>query len=115
MRKIDGQVPYDILIERMDPSVTRLQLDVGNMIIGGGDPMAYLAKYQNRYWSFHVKDVTPDRKHDTQLGTGIVDFRKFFAAIPDLNQKPIYAEDENEPDELAAARANYNFLRGLEF
>src|SRR5437867_621191 len=31
MRKIDGQVPYDAFIERLDPAVTRLQLDVGNM------------------------------------------------------------------------------------
>jgi sugar phosphate isomerase/epimerase len=115
MRKIDGQVPYDILLERMDPSVTRMQLDVGNMTIGGGDPMAYLAKYPDRYWSFHIKDVAPDRKHDTHLGTGIVDFKRLLAAIPNLNEKPIYVEDEESPDELAAARANYNYLRALEF
>jgi sugar phosphate isomerase/epimerase len=115
MRKIDGQVPYDILLERMDPSVTRMQLDVGNMTVGGGDPLAYLAKYPDRFWSFHIKDVAQDRKHDTHLGTGIVDFTKLLAAIPNVNQKPMYVEDEEATDELAAARANYNYLRALEF
>ena len=32
---IEGRVPLDVFIERLDPSVTRLQLDVGNMLVGG--------------------------------------------------------------------------------
>src|SRR5439155_19266252 len=60
-----------------DLSVTRLQLDVGNMLIGGGDPMQYLQKYPDRFWSFHLKDAVADRSHDTGLGKGIFDFKKF--------------------------------------
>jgi sugar phosphate isomerase/epimerase len=115
MPLIDGQVPYDVFVQRTDPSVVRHQLDVGNMLIGGGDPMAYLEKYKDRYWSFHLKDVQADRKSDTQLGTGIFDFKKFLAAVPNLNQKPAYIEHESPADELAAARNNINYLRGLEF
>ena len=33
---IGGVVPYDILVERTDPALVRLQLDTGNMVIGGG-------------------------------------------------------------------------------
>jgi len=73
MPLIDGKVPYDVFVERTDPKVVRLQLDVGNMVIGGGDPFAYLQRYRERYWSFHLKDVVPDRSHDTVLGTGTVD------------------------------------------
>lgn len=115
MRPIDGKVPYDVLIERLDPVVTRLQLDVGNMLMGGGDPMAYLEKYKDRYWSFHLKDVRPDRSSDTELGTGIFDFGRFLAAVPDLARKPAYVEHESPPDDLAAAKANIAFLRQLDF
>ncbi|HEU4995204.1 MAG TPA: sugar phosphate isomerase/epimerase [Gemmatimonadaceae bacterium] len=115
MPLIDGQVPYDVFVERTDPSVVRLQLDVGNMIMGGGDPMRYLAKYGDRYWSFHLKDVTADRKSDTGLGTGTFDFRRFLAAVPSLDAKPCYVEQEGATDELAAAASNYRFLRNLEF
>ena len=115
MKAIDGKVPYDVFVERTDPSVVRLQLDTGNMLLGGGDPMQYLAKYRDRYWSFHLKDVVADRSHDTELGTGSFDFKRFLAAIPDLAKKPCYVEQENARDELASARTDFEYLRNLEF
>jgi sugar phosphate isomerase/epimerase len=117
-KPIDGQVPLDVFIDRLDPAVTRLQLDIGNMTLGGGDPMQYLQKYPNRFWSFHVKDVAAGRSSDTALGKGIVDFKRLFAAVPSLEQKPAYVEEEGAQDgagQMAAARANYQYLRGLEF
>jgi sugar phosphate isomerase/epimerase len=117
-KPIEGQVPYDVFISRLDPAVTTLQLDVGNMLIGGGDPMQYLQKYPNRYWSFHLKDATPDRSRDIGLGKGIFDFKKFLAAVPSLEQKPAYVEQETANDadgDLADARANAQYLKNLEF
>ena len=117
-KPIDGKIPLDEFIDRLDPSVTRLQLDVGNMLIGGGDPMQYLQKYPNRFWSFHLKDVVADRSSDTALGKGIFDFKRFLAAVPSLEQKPGYVEEEGATDaagQMAAARANYQYLRGLDF
>ena len=115
MKPIAGEVPYDVFVKRLDPSAVRLQLDVGNMLVGGGDPMKYLAQYRDRYWSFHLKDVVADRSHDTELGTGVFDFSKFLAAVPDLSRKPCYVEQEGPKDELASARQNFAFLRGLSF
>ena len=114
-KPIDGKVPFDAFIGRLDPSVTRLQLDVGNMVMGGGDPIAYLQKYPDRFWSFHLKDTVADRSSDTRLGTGIFDFKRFLAAVPSLAGKPCYVEDENSSDELGAARSNFQYLQGLEF
>jgi sugar phosphate isomerase/epimerase len=114
-RPIDGKVPYDAFIGRLDPSVTRLQLDVGNMVMGGGDPMQYLQKYPDRFWTFHLKDTVADRSSDTRLGSGIFDFKRFLAAVPSLASKPCYVEDENSSDELGAARSNFQYLQGLEF
>jgi sugar phosphate isomerase/epimerase len=115
MKPIDGVVPYDVFVERLDPSVVRLQLDTGNMLLGRADPMRYLEKYRDRYWSFHLKDALADRSSDTRLGSGIFDFKRFLAAVPDLDRKPCYVEDENAADELAAARSNFQYLRGLDF
>jgi sugar phosphate isomerase/epimerase len=112
---IDGRVPYDVFVERLDPAVVRLQLDVGNMLMGGGDPMRYLQKYRDRYWSFHLKDVLPDRSSDVELGRGVFDFKRFLAAVPAINDKPCYVEQEGAADELAAARSNYQYLHQLEF
>jgi hypothetical protein len=48
-KTIDGQVSLDVFMTRLDPTVTRLQLDVGNMLMGGGDPMQYIQKYPDRF------------------------------------------------------------------
>ena len=113
---VDGTVPYDLFVGRTDPAVVRLQLDVGNMAMGGGDPYAYLQRYRDRYWSFHLKDVaagTPP--HDTELGAGRLDFRRLLAAIPDLDRKPCYVEQEAAADPLASVGKDFAYLRKLEF
>ncbi len=114
-KPIDGAVPYDVFIERLDPAVVRLQLDVGNMLMGRGDPMRYLETYRDRYWSFHLKDVLPDRSGDVELGRGVFDFKRFLAAVPALHDKPCHVEQEGAADELAAARRNFQYLQGLDF
>src|SRR5881296_1459490 len=115
MKPIDGTVPYDVFVERTDPSVVRHQLDVGNMVMGGGDPLAYLQRYRDRYWSFHLKDVVADRSTDTELGTGTLDFKRLLASIPDIDRKPCYVEQEGATDPLASAKRDYEFLGKLEF
>jgi sugar phosphate isomerase/epimerase len=115
MKPIDGAVPYDVFIARLDPAAVRLQLDVGNMLLGHGDPMRYLVAHRDRYWSFHLKDAVADGSRDTELGTGTFDFARFLGAVPDLAHKPCYVEQENPADELASARVNYEYLRRLTF
>ncbi len=115
MKPIDGTVPYDVFVERTDPAVVRHQLDVGNMVMGGGDPFAYLERYRDRYWSFHLKDVGQDRSHDTELGTGTLDFRRLLAAVPDIDHKPCYVEQEGVAHSMDSARQNYGYLKALDF
>jgi sugar phosphate isomerase/epimerase len=115
MRPIDGVVPYDVFVERTDPALVRHQLDVGNMVMGGGDPHAYLERYRQRYWSFHLKDVVADGSRDTELGTGKVDLERLLAAIPEIEQKPCFVEQEGSRESLESARRNFTFLNTLEF
>ncbi len=115
MKPIDGQVPYDVFAARTAPEAVRLQLDVGNMMLGGGDPFAYLARYRERYWTFHLKDVVADGSSDTELGTGHFDFRRFLQSVPELDRKPCYVEQEAPRDELDSARRNFAYLSALEF
>ncbi|MGH7688486.1 MAG: sugar phosphate isomerase/epimerase family protein [Gemmatimonadaceae bacterium] len=115
LHPIDGQIPYDLFVYRTEPAAVRLQLDVGNMAQGGGDPMAYLNRYRDRYWTFHIKDVVADHSRDTELGAGVLHLGALLSAIPDLGDKPCYVEQETPRDELASARANYRYLSQLAF
>ena len=113
MKAIDGVVPYDLFVERTEPQLVRLQLDVGNMALGGADPMRYLRAHTARYWSFHIKDVVADSTRDTELGAGRLDLRGLIAAIPDVSRKPLYVEQEGATDSLGSARKNFSWLRSL--
>ena len=62
-----------------------------------------------------MKDVVADRSHDTELGTGTLDFRRLLAAVPDIDRKPCYIEQEGATDPLASAKQDYEFLKKLEF
>ncbi|HSA55051.1 MAG TPA: sugar phosphate isomerase/epimerase [Gemmatimonadaceae bacterium] len=112
---IDGVVPYDLFIERTQSRYVKLQLDVGNMVMGGGDPEAYVRQHASRYASYHLKDVARDGMRDTALGTGRIDFRRLLASIPDVHRARCFVEQEGAEDSMASARANYAYLSRLEF
>ncbi len=46
------------LVRRTDPSLVRLCLDVGHLVIGGGDPTACFRAYASRIGLVHIKDVS---------------------------------------------------------
>jgi sugar phosphate isomerase/epimerase len=112
-KPVMGQKPLEVFLAETDPKLVRFQLDVGNMLMGGGDPLAFLQRYRDRCWSFHLKNVVADGTRDTELAKGTFDLRAFLAAIPDLAKKPCFVEQEGSGDELASARENYEYLRGL--
>ncbi len=112
-KKIQGEVPIDVFAAETDPKLVRLQLDCGNMLMGGGDPMAFLSRYRDRCWSFHVKNVVTDKSKDTELATGTFDIKSFLSAVPDIAKKPCYVEQEGPTDEMASAKQNWEFLNGL--
>lgn len=112
-KPIMGQKPMDVFLAETDPKLVRFQLDVGNMLMGGGDPMAFLRQYRERCWSFHLKNVIADRTKDTELAKGTFDLGAFLAAVPQLDKKPCFVEQEGSDNELASARENFEYLRGL--
>lgn len=114
-KPINGIVPIDLFIERTDPAVVRLQLDAGNMRMGGGNPLTYLKAHHDRIWSFHLKDVVADNSRDTELGAGTVDFRAMLAMVRDIDQKPCVVEQEGSPEPMESARRNLRYMRALRF
>ncbi|SDK98792.1 Tat (twin-arginine translocation) pathway signal sequence [Catalinimonas alkaloidigena] len=81
---LNGQTLYDLILTHTDPKLVIQQLDIGNMIGGGGDPQAILSKYPDRFPSMHVKDeIASQEEHSgyesTILGKGIVGTKEIAA------------------------------------
>jgi sugar phosphate isomerase/epimerase len=114
---IGGIVPYDVLIERTDPDIVRMQLDTGNLAMAGLDPHEYMKRFGSRYWSFHIKDVPRLKaEHDTELGTGIIDFKRLLASIERIDEKHLFVEQETYPSApLESMRRDFRYISELEF
>jgi len=54
-RRIDGTTPWDVIFGNTSTQVV-MQLDLGNCIGGGGDPVAILKKYPGRSLTIHLKE-----------------------------------------------------------
>jgi sugar phosphate isomerase/epimerase len=116
-KKIDGVVPYDVIAERTDPAYVRLQLDTGNLVLGGADLFDYWKRFGSRYWLFHIKDAPAiGADHDAELGKGIIDFRRLLASIDHIDDKHLYVEQESYPGApLDSAKRDYKYISTLEF
>ena len=74
---MNGELPWDTFYGNTSKEVV-MQLDVGNAIGGGVDPLPYLYKYPGRAITVHVKEHS---KTDPNafVGEGDVNWKAFFA------------------------------------
>jgi sugar phosphate isomerase/epimerase len=54
--------------------------------------------------------------HDTELGKGIIDFRRLLASIDQIDNKVLYVEQESYPGTpLESVKRDFAYLSTLEF
>ena len=97
--KLEGVVPYDELLRLTDPALVTMELDCGWVMVGGGDPVAYLKKYATRISMLHVKDFKPkeagqEHAKAAELGTGTIDYKVIFQAVQKERIKHCFVEQE---------------------
>ncbi|HLV86247.1 MAG TPA: sugar phosphate isomerase/epimerase [Candidatus Sulfotelmatobacter sp.] len=126
----DGKLPYDILLENLDPNLVKMEMDLGWATVGGQDPVKYFQRYPGRFPLVHVKDLheVPDAasvrssrfagEHMTILadvGTGVIDWKRIFAHSEQAGIKHYFVEHDNPKDGLQTARVSYAYLEKLRF
>ncbi|HEY2012287.1 MAG TPA: sugar phosphate isomerase/epimerase [Bryobacteraceae bacterium] len=111
--EIDGAIPFDLLLQGTDAKLVQMQLDVGSAAVSGKDPIAYLEKYPDRYFSIHAKDVR-DGKIGIAVGEGTLDWNKIFAAARKAPLRNYDVETGARPDVVMdKLRQSAEFLRNL--
>ena len=126
----DGKMPYDILLENLDPDLVKMEMDLGWITVGGQDPVKYFQRYPGRFCMVHVKDVhrVPDAasvrssrfagEHMTILadvGTGVIDWKRIFAGSGQAGIKHYFVEHDNPKDCMKTARVSCEYLEKLRF
>jgi Sugar phosphate isomerases/epimerases len=100
--KIDGQVPYDMMLSLLDKKLVTMELDLYWTNYSDVNPLDYFAKYPGRFHQWHVKDrdktdPNKDKTKQVDVGTGRVDFKSIFAKAKQSGLKYFYIEQEHYP------------------
>jgi sugar phosphate isomerase/epimerase len=120
----DGTPGYDVLVKETDLELVKFEIDCGWMVVAGGDPAAYFAKYPGRFRMLHIKDFQPVAKPTTELtgagrpqgsdlGKGFIDYKPIFAAAKSAGIEHIFAEQEAPftVSQIESAKLDYAFLQ----
>lgn len=115
---------FEYLVENTNPEHVKLQMDVMWTHFGGGDPVALLKKYGDRWVSLHLKDFRKGApkdmtgltgpENDVPLGTGELDIPGILRESNRIGIKHMFIEDESEK-ELDNLPKSIAFLRGLKY
>ncbi len=112
---INGQIPYDVLLNNTEADLLTMQLDTYWMIYGGYQPLDYFKKYPGRFELLHIKDMDDtDKRESTEIGMGIIDFPEIFAANKKSGMKYFFLEQEAfKMDVFKSLEISYAYLRAL--
>ncbi len=74
--KLNGMKLFDIMMQKLDVNKVVMQLDIGNMYIGGAKALDVIGQYPGKFELIHVKDEignnTPEKFESAILGKGII-------------------------------------------
>ena len=115
--KVDGQIPYDILLNETDPNLVHFEMDLYWVRKGGQNPVDYLKKYPGRFPLWHVKDMdSSPEKNIVEVGQGIIDFQEIFTYARHAGLEHYFVEQETPgPDKLKSIQISYDTVSRLKY
>jgi sugar phosphate isomerase/epimerase len=93
---MDGELPWDTFFGHTRRQVV-MQVDIGNALHGGGDPIPYIARYPGRALTVHLKEYSATNP-DALIGEGDVDWQQAFELCESIGGTEWYiVEQESYP------------------
>jgi sugar phosphate isomerase/epimerase len=109
---VDGEKIYDVLLQRCDPALVVMEMDLFWMVNGGQDPLAYFTAHPGRFHLVHAKDRTADGAM-VNVGSGTIDFRAILARAEQAGIRHWLVEHDRPASPLEDVRASFQYLRQL--
>ncbi len=95
--KQGDQYPYDILLST-DKDLVKMEIDLYWVTKAGHDPIKLFNEHPGRFPLWHVKDMDNTAKKDfTEVGNGIIDFKKIFEHKNKAGMKYFFVEQDKTP------------------
>ena len=117
----DGTL-LDYLIKNTNPEYVSFEMDIFWIHFGGGDPVALMKKYSNRWKLMHLKDMRKGAKtnqtgltspeNDVPLGTGELDIPAILKEANRIGIVHFFIEDESNQPNLQVPQS-ITYLKSL--
>ena len=76
----NGKYPYEILLSATDKNLVKMEMDLYWMTKAKQDPIKTFNENPGRFPLLHLKDMDKtDKQMFTEVGNGIIDFKKILA------------------------------------
>jgi len=112
--KLDNQVPFDVMLQQLDPNLVSMEMDIYWTVAAGQDPLKYFNKFPGRFDQWHVKDMDKaDSKKNSIVGNGSIDFKSYFAKASLAGLKNFYIEHDTFPAGVSSIDAVRDGIKNL--
>ncbi|MGM9485531.1 sugar phosphate isomerase/epimerase family protein [Roseateles sp. NT4] len=127
--RLQGQRPYDLLLDRCDAQLVRMELDLCWAVAARQDPLALLKAHPGRFPLVHLKqlkalpplqgdDVLSLKMEDafaqmTEVGSGAVDFAGLLADPASRGIRHFFVEHDQPKQALDSIATSLRWLRTL--
>jgi len=122
----NGKLPYDELLKLCDKDLVKMELDLCWITTAGADPLKYFNEYPGRFPLVHVKDLKKlpqistggaqnfgDTVDLTEVGSGIIDWKKIFAQSDKAGIKHYIVEHDHPKAPFESIATSYQYLSKL--
>lgn len=108
-----AKTPYELILSQTDKDLVKMELDLAWAVKAGKDPVALFNEQPGRFPLWHVKDIKDDRKTITEVGNGMVDFKRAFAAAKTAGLKYFFVEQDMAADPIQSITTSYTNLKKM--
>ena len=131
LAEVDGKIPLYTLLDRTDPLLVDLQMDLYWSIAGRADPIALMQAYPDRYRLLHIKDMSGHHRFagdggDSQqwiamfpyvadVGAGVFDLPGILTQAMKSGVAHFMVERDLTPTPAETLSNSYRYLAGLSF
>ena len=110
---VEGKTPYDLILSQTDPALVTMEMDMAWVVKAGYDPVELFKKQPGRFPLWHTKDIANDLKTPTEIGNGVVDFKKIFANAQTAGLKYYFVEQDMAPNPFESIATSFNNLKKI--
>ncbi len=106
---VDGEVPYDLLLERTESDKVTMELDFFWTHKANVDPLELFAKAPGRFSACHIKDSSAYGRM-VNIGDGLINFTAIMAQAETAGLEHFYVENDDTEDAEGFAKASFEYL-----